>query len=162
MWSNDEVAKSSTWRELHGARLILESLACKLHNERLRWFTDYQNMARILISGSKTPHLQTEALAVFSLCIKHSIHLEPEWIPRSENQQADYISRLVDYDDWKLNPGLFAWLDSKWGPHTIDQFADMNNTQLERFNPRFWNPDSEGVDTCGVVGRTTGGALHHI
>lgn len=53
----------------------------------------------------------------------------------------------MDYDDWKLSPGLFAWLDSKWGPHTIDRFADANNKQLERFNSRFWNPGSEAVDT---------------
>lgn len=72
MWSEEEAAKSSTWRELRGVRLVLESLASKLHNERLRWFTDNQNVARILVSGSKTPQLQAEALAVFSLCVKHT------------------------------------------------------------------------------------------
>ena len=29
--------------------------------------------------------------------------LEPEWIPRDHNQIADYLSRIVDYDDWGLS-----------------------------------------------------------
>ena len=28
-----------------------------------------------------------------------------------ENECADYVSRLVDSDDWQLEPTLFAWLD---------------------------------------------------
>ena len=41
-------------------------------------------------------------------------------------------------------------LDDKWGPYTIDRFASFYNTQLPRFNSRFWNPGSEAVDafTC--------------
>ena len=41
-----------------------------------------------------------------------------------------------------------------WGPHTIDQFASYFNTQLPRFNSRFWNPGSEAVDafTCDWQG----------
>ena len=66
------------------------------------------------------------------------------------NQQADFISRIIDYDDWSLHPVLFKTLDQEWGPHTIDRFASYFNTQLPRFNSRFWNPGTEGVDafTC--------------
>lgn len=38
-------------------------------------------------------------------------------------------------------------MNAKWGPHTIDRFASYFNTQLPRFNSRFWNPGSEAVDT---------------
>ena len=34
-------------------------------------------------------------------------------------------------DDWMLNP----WLDTIWGPHTIDRFANAGNVQL---HSRFW------------------------
>ena len=53
-----------------------------------------------------------------------------------------------------MHPKLFRVLDSKWGPHTIDQFASYFNTQLPRFNSRFWNPGFEGVDafTCNWHG----------
>ena len=104
--------------------------------------------------GSKKPDLQTEALVIFSTCLQQHIRIEPEWIPSDQNEQADYISRLVDYDDWMLNPEIFHLLDAMWGPHTIDRFANMFNNQLVRFNSRFWDPTSEAVDafTCNWAG----------
>ena len=47
-----------------------------------------------------------------------------------ENEIGDYLSRLVDYDDWMLNPEVFAELDVVWGPHTVNRFADASNAQL--------------------------------
>ena len=35
------------------------------------------------------------ALRTFDICIRLRIHLEVQWIPRTSNQQADYISRLI-------------------------------------------------------------------
>ena len=45
---------------------------------------------------------------------------------------------------------MFADLDKRWGPHTIDRFADTYNRQVPRFNSRFLSPGSEAVDafTC--------------
>ena len=104
-----EAQQSSTWRELHAVRLVLESLIAKLNNCTIRWFTDNQNVvyACILQVGSKTPLLQKEALSVFSLSAAHNISIEPEWIPHGENQLADYISHIQDWDDWQLNPSVF-------------------------------------------------------
>ena len=63
-WSEEEMAQSSTWRELKAMRKVLESLLPKLKNEQVRWFSDNQNVVRILNIGSKKPHLQKEALCV--------------------------------------------------------------------------------------------------
>ena len=149
-WSAEEAECSSTWRELRAVKMVLESFQLKLNNEHIKWFTDNQNVVRIVQYGSRNAALQAEALAIFSMCVNNHIHIEPEWIPREQNQLADYYSRIVDYDDWMLNPAVFAWLDSLWGPHTIDRFASPRNTQVERFNSRFWTPGSEAVDafTC--------------
>ena len=38
VWSEDQAAKSSTWRELKAVRMVLESLISRLKNERIRWF----------------------------------------------------------------------------------------------------------------------------
>jgi len=43
-----------------------------------------------------------------------------EWIPRSENDQADFLSRLYDPDDWGLSWSTFHTIDRIWGPHTVD------------------------------------------
>ena len=86
--------------------------------------------------GSKKPWLQEVALNVFSLSVHFQIKLEPEWIPRELNERADFLSRIIDYDDWQLNPVVFSELEEAWGPHSVDHFASFHNCQLPRFNSR--------------------------
>ena len=50
-------------------------------------------------------------MKVFGMCIANQVWLEPEWVPREENVVVDTISRIVDYDDWRLDPVIFNWLD---------------------------------------------------
>ena len=142
--------QSSTWRELSAVCRVLLSVAPKLVNSRVRWFADNQNVAHILRVGSRKPHLHAVALKVFNMSIQYQIRLEPEWVPREMNERADLLSRIVNYDDWYLNPSVFAWLDSIWGPHSVDRFANHLNCQLPRFNSRCWSPGSEAVDTFTV------------
>ena len=49
------------------------------------------------------------SLNIFSVCVINQITLEPEWLPK----EADLISRIVDYDDWRLDPLVFAGLDKR-------------------------------------------------
>ena len=149
-WTLNEMVKSSTWRELTAVVRILRAVARKLANYRVRWFTDNQNLVRIINAGSRVSELQTIVLEIFNLAFRYQIKLEPEWIPRGENELADYYSRLVDYDDWAINPAVFWVLDSLWGLHTIDRFANSRNAQLPRFNSRYWNPCTEAVDAFTV------------
>jgi len=131
-WSGEEAQQSSTWWELRAVRLVLESFGPKLQNERVKWFTNNQNVVRIVLCGSKKPILQREALAIFNASAKAKFWLEPEWIPRAENEIADYISRIVDYDDW---PMVFNELDRQWGPHTVDRFANGATTRFQGLMP---------------------------
>ena len=39
------------------------------------------------------------AIKIFQFCAEHYIRLEVQWIPRTENEKANYISRLIDFDD---------------------------------------------------------------
>ena len=59
---------------------------------------------------------------------------------------ADTLSRHSDSHNWMLHPELFHMLDVMWGPHTVDRFATFLNAQLLRFNTRYWEPLSDGVD----------------
>ena len=117
----DKREQSSTWRELTVVWRVLMAIAVKLANARVRWFTDNQNVARILKVSSKKQQLHAIALKVFSLVVQHHISLEPEWIPREHNERADLLGHIIDYDDWLLNPVVFARLDAMWGPHTVDR-----------------------------------------
>ena len=115
----DESKRSSTGHELIAVRLVLEALAAKLENERVKWFTNNQNVVCILSVGNKKPDLQDEALDIISTLLAYCVHIEPEWIPRRDNEVADYLSRLVDYDDWSLDHVSFMELDRVCPPtHT--------------------------------------------
>ena len=107
-WSEDDAAQSSTWHELHVVRLVLESFQAKLKDERVCWLIDSQNVVKIVQHDSGKPTLQAEALAIFSMCVKNHIHTEPKWIPREQNELADYYSESVDFDDYRLNPDGWA------------------------------------------------------
>ena len=84
---------------------------------------------------------------VARLCV---LLLEPEWIPREKNKLANYVSCIVDYDDWQLDPSVFTALNVLWGPHSVDRFASSHNTQLVRLNSRFASTGTEAVDTFTV------------
>ena len=118
----------------------------KLRNQRVRWLSDNQNVCRTITTGSRKPQLQVEALAIFSVSAANNIRIDPNWIPRAENDLADYLSHITDYDDWSLDHATFISIDLAWGPHTVDRFANHYNAQLPRFNSRFWNPGTEAVD----------------
>ena len=132
---------------LHGMSLgVLEALVPKLQNKRVCWFTDNQNVAHILAVGSRKA-LQIQVLAIFATAMLNQVRIKAQWIFRDLNQKADYNSRINDYDDWCIDHSIFRWLDTKWGPHTVDRFASHYNAQLECFNSRFWNSSSEATDT---------------
>ncbi len=98
-WAAEEAIQSSTWRELTAVLRVLAAMAPKLSNTRVRWFTDNQNVVRILLVGSKKALLQAMALKVFALSVHYHVRLEPEWIPRELNERADFLSRVIDLDD---------------------------------------------------------------
>jgi len=71
LWLPDEAEKSSIWHEICAIRMVLEALKPKLKNERVYWFTDNQNVARILIRSptSKLRPLQFFRFLCLTICI---------------------------------------------------------------------------------------------
>ena len=108
-WSKEEAIQSSTWRELKAVYQVLCSLASKLRGHTVKWYSNNQNVTRIVLAGSRKQHFQEGAMAIFEVCFKNGIKLEMEWVPRAKNQLADYISRIQDFDDWKIDPNLFLF-----------------------------------------------------
>ena len=146
LWEPSECSMSFTWRELAAIVFALESFAPILEGSLVKWFTDSQTAARIIEVGSMKLNLHRLAIKIFQFCAEHSIRLEVHWIPRTENEKADYISRLVDFDDWQITHDLFQSLEQLWGPHTVDCFANYYTAKLPRFFSRFWNPGTSGID----------------
>ena len=72
------------------------------------WYTDRQAASKVVEVGGMKFDLHRVAGSIFSTCIESGIHLKVQWIPRSLNQQADCISRLIDIDDWQLTNDFFS------------------------------------------------------
>ena len=91
-------------------------------------------------------HLQKVAVDIFRLCFALGISLDSQWLPREENVRADLLSRFIDRDDWSLNPAVFRFLDARWGPHSVDCFSSHFNSQVARFNSKYFSPGCSAVD----------------
>lgn len=103
-------------------------------------------MAKIVQVGSMNFNLHKLAFDIFSFCFKFGIDLDIQWVPRSLNDEADYLSKIVDYDDWEIVPETFNRLNDLWGPYTLDCFATSYNKKVHKFFSKFWNPGTSGVD----------------
>ncbi|XP_022780144.1 uncharacterized protein LOC111321503 [Stylophora pistillata] len=90
--------------------------------------------------------LHVIALKIFQFCVDNEIELEVQWIPRTKLDRADFISRIIDVDDWQITTSFFEFLDYTWGRHTVDCFANFYNKKIKKFYSRFWNPGCSGVD----------------
>lgn len=93
---------------------VLRSFVQFLKGENIKWFTDNANVVSIVQKGSMKNNLQDLAMNIFQICLEYKISIEIEWIPRELNEQADYLSRTVDFDDWGIVKTVFDDLSREW------------------------------------------------
>ncbi|MES9880156.1 MAG: reverse transcriptase domain-containing protein [Sedimenticola sp.] len=146
MFSEAECLQSSTHRELLAIHFALSSFAPLIQNKDVLVHSDSSNAVSIVEKGSTKMDLQAIAMNIFSVCLTSGIRLQLQWIPRSENEIADYLSRLTDSDDWGISFEFFHFLNTLGPALTIDRFATSQNAKLPRFNSRFWNPGTLAID----------------
>jgi hypothetical protein len=90
--------------------------------------------------------MMTELHRLWYLLDTNDINIRPRYIRLAANIWADTLSRELDTEDRQLNPHMLARLQAQWGPHSIDRFASMLNTQFPRFNAIWRDPQCEDVD----------------
>ena len=145
-WDEYEQGTSSTWRETEAVSRLVRSHVNVLKHSVVTVYSDNKNVKSILLNGSSKPHIQDIAINLNNFCDSEKITLRPEWIPREQNEKADYLSRCKDSDDWEISPKSFHSLNSRWGVYTVDRFASHLNNKCKRFNSRWWVPGTEAVD----------------
>ena len=107
-------------------------LSCvnQLQGRSVKIFTDNQAAACIASIGSACLDLEQIASQIFQTCIRNTIELDVQWVPRDCNEQAVLLSRFVDKHDSAVNARIFRIIDAKWGPHTIDRFASSQQLSV--------------------------------
>ena len=117
-----------------------------LERSYVKCHTDNKGVATIVKSGSNKVHLHKLAMEMFSLSREHDIAIDMEWIPRSDNEVADYLSKIVDFDDRGVKDSYFHTLNSIWDPFTVDCFANSVNAKVPRFYSLIFQPGRLSVN----------------
>eukprot|EP00873_Tetraselmis_striata_P022713 jgi/Tetstr1/442977/TSEL_031037.t1 len=147
-WSSANERQHITWKELKAVRLAVESFLPHLARLNVLMHEDNQAVCHVL-SGltSLSPKVMAELRRLWCLLDSHGIHLRARYIRSAANIWADCLSRHLDSDDWQLDHIMFAELESRFGPHSIDRFASALNTLLPRYNAAWLDPTCESVDS---------------
>ncbi len=81
------------------------------------------NLLGIVNRGSYNLPLNILARELFWFCLKFTLKIVIEWVPREENGVADEISKWLIPDDSSIFRQYFDMIDHRWGPHTCDIFS---------------------------------------
>ena len=123
-----ESALDSNGRELLAILYSLKSFKSLIQGKVVKLFTEGKNASIISTKGSMSLRLQRGALEIFQFCVVYNVSVEFEWVPRSLNEYADSMSRVIDFDDMSVTAAFFHHVCSLFGPFTVDRFASL--TQL--------------------------------
>ena len=146
-WNQQIKHKSSNYRELLAIILTPELFRPEIRGQHINIISynvtslDYLNHL-----GGHCKDLNNLSEGIWELALDLDVTLSRKHLSGKLNTTADKLSRLSPKYEWKLNPDLFRAIEYMWNPHDIDQFATMQNTQLENYNSIFQDPHSAGVD----------------
>jgi hypothetical protein len=154
-WMREHLTNRQSLRELVALWLGAQTFVAQLEGERVILENDCQGALaalRSLHNGSLAPWV-AEVLWYF---MDHGIELHrTHWVPGREliRRGVDGLSRIVDVNDWKLNEQTWAMVWNWNRGLQIDRFASGDNAQLRRWNSRFHEPGTEGVDALQQLWR---------
>ena len=139
IWSEQEQDQSSTFRELKAIHNLIEPYAPLLAHSKVKLFSDNQGACTIVDKGSPKLILNQLAIDIFVLALHNDITLVDQWIPRSENERADIISKFLDkswfsYDRWRsfTIAGIASKLFSDRSDHMETKFSSCKRSQRSR------------------------------
>jgi len=142
-----EKTMDSNERELIAAVELISGCKNVLRNSKITLHFDNMNAASICKKGSPKPRLNCHALQIFDVCKEFNITLEPVWIPRDLNKVADFLSKVLDYEDYSVERWFFNKVvaDSGYKP-TVDCFANAENAKVPVFFSSVYCAGAAGVD----------------
>ena len=101
-------------------------------------------MAIIVHNGSKVMELQALTLSIFRVCASSGISFEMKWIPRDLNYEADFLSKIIDFDDYSIKT---TWLIVGGGHIQWIGLRVVITPNVPVLILHFFQPYAEAVDT---------------
>uniref|UniRef100_A0A183GCH2 Reverse transcriptase domain-containing protein n=1 Tax=Heligmosomoides polygyrus TaxID=6339 RepID=A0A183GCH2_HELPZ len=151
--------KSSTARELFAMKFGLEAFSKELSGPT-RWLTESQAFHPFFEKGSLSVKLHKLGEDIWDIESKQKLRLNVKWIPRGLNQEADEASRLIDYDDWRINNRTFESL--AYGDIQKQIYSRMianDRTKCVTFCSSQHCPGTSGIDAFTVQEAWNSGLL---
>ena len=146
-WDLDHINRHINYKELLAVLLALQSFAFQIQGKSVQIMTDNSTtMAYLNNMGGPSALLTDLAEKVWAEALSLNVTLLASHVAGISNTHADALSRMPTQYEWMLHPTVFRYIDGLWGPHTIDRFASIATTQLPRYNSRFYDPMTQGVD----------------
>jgi len=146
-WGPKERGCHITELELEAVLRTVKTFLAHLKGKHVLLREDNMGVVGMLAHYStRSPQIMRRLRQLWLLLDLNDISLSVRYIRSEANVWADALSRERDTEEWKLNPLVFSLLQRKFGPHTVDRFASQLSAQLPRYNSRWMDPQSEGVD----------------
>jgi ribonuclease HI len=147
LWTKHLAYQSSNYRELFTVLMALKTFKEEFRGKNIQILSDnVTTVAYLNHMGGPYKDLTDLARVIWLECLQNRTNIVSRHLRGLLNTRADHLSRLIDKFEWRLHPRLFRMLDVMWGPHTIDRFASLTTTHLARYNSRYCDPNSVGVD----------------
>jgi len=146
-----EAVQSSSYQELMGVYLCMQSLVHRCEGRFVALQMDAQNLLGIVNRGSPKLIINELARELFWFCLRHRITTNVEVVPREENAFADGISKMLIPKDSMMSERFFGLLNERWGPHTVDLFSSGANNECARFYALHWCMGAAGINAFGQL-----------
>ena len=146
-WDPNMSRQHSNVRELMAVLLSLRAFTASVKGKTVQILSDnITTVAYINHMGGTVVELTEIAKLIWAEAIQNNITIVARHLSGKLNTQADALSRMLDKHEWMLSRPMFLFLDSIWGPHTVDRFASATSAQLLVYNTRFLDPNGMRLD----------------
>ena len=146
-WDQETYLLHSNAKEMLAVLLTLKSLLHIVRGKSIQILSDsVTTCAYINFQGGAIRTLDIIARNIWNLAIRNNFTIQAKHLAGKLNTEADRLSRLSPQYEWYIHPSLFKYIDNIFGPHTVDRFASILTRQTLRYNSRFWDPETEGID----------------
>ena len=146
-WTPDISARCSNYREILAVYMTLIAFKDIVRGQVVQILSDnVATVSYIMCMGGPSQQLTEIATNIWVFAVKHNISLSAKFLCGAQNTIADGLSRYASQYEWALHPRVFQYVNKKWGPHSVDRFANMSNAQTEVYNSLWVDPMTAGVD----------------
>lgn len=146
-WSQAWRRRHINVKELKTVVKVVKAFRKELEGKSILLRTDNRvAMAYVNRMTGRIPELAAIARELIELLETMGSKIQAIYISTVDNVEADALSRSKDTHDWCVKEKLFEKIDKKFGPHSIDRFADKFNRKTKRYNSWKYEPEAEAVD----------------